>query len=63
MLIKDLQGKNESELQSLLLEQRLRLKDLRFKDANGQLKDIREIRETRQNIARILTTLSAIKGQ
>lgn len=63
MTIKELHGKNESELQNLLLEQRLKLKDLRFKDASGQLKDIREIRETRQNIARILTSLSAIRGK
>jgi len=63
MTIKDLQGKSISELSALLLEQRLKLKDLRFKDANHQLKDIREIREVRQNIARIFTILNAQKGK
>jgi len=62
MTIKELKSKTESELHELLAENRWKLKDLRFKNANGQLKDVREMRETKQNIARILTVLNATKG-
>lgn len=61
MTIKELQTKTEGELQDLLADQRFHLKDLRFKNANGQLKDVREMRETRQDIARILTVLNATR--
>lgn len=61
MTIKELQSKTESELHDLLADNRWKLKDLRFKNANGQLKDVREMRETRQVIARVLTVLNAIK--
>ncbi len=62
MTIKELKSKTESELQDLLADNRWKLKDLRFKNANGQLKDVREMRETKQIIARILTVLNANKG-
>jgi ribosomal protein L29 len=62
MTIKELQSKTESELQDLLADNRWKLKDLRFKNANGQLKDVREVRETKQDIARVLTVLNASKA-
>lgn len=55
---KELKKKNEKELQKMLAELRDKLRDLRFKDANKQLKDIREIRQARIEIARILTLLN-----
>lgn len=61
MDIKDLLTKNESELQRLLAEQREKLQDLRFKDSNKQLKDVREIREVKTLVARILTILNSKK--
>lgn len=57
MEYKDLQIKNPGELQKLLSEQRIKLREQRFKAANGQLKDVREIRETRRQIAQIMTKI------
>ncbi len=58
MEIKELQGKSESELHRLLAEAREKLRELRFKDAGSQLKNVREIRVQRQLIARLLTLLN-----
>ncbi len=55
MEIKELKSKSQPELKKLLGETRERLRELRFKAANGQLKDVRDIREQRRIIARILT--------
>lgn len=57
MKIKEIKSKSAKELETLLLSSRLKLKDLRFKDANRALKDVREIRETKQLIAQILTVV------
>lgn len=54
MELKDLKKKTSAELQKILAELRDKLRDLRFKDANKQLKNVREIRQTRQTVARIL---------
>ena len=58
MEIKELKTKNPSELQALLAQSREKLRELRFKDSNPQLKNIREIRQIRETIARILTVLN-----
>lgn len=58
MEFKELKQKSESELQKLLAESRDKLRDLRFKDANKQLKNVREIRKIREMIARIMTLLN-----
>jgi large subunit ribosomal protein L29 len=58
MDFQELKSKSRSELQKLLVENRERLRERRFKVANGQLKDVREIRELRHLIARILTLLA-----
>ncbi len=55
MNIKDLQKKTKEELQELLDIKRESLRELRFKDSNKQLKNVREIRLTKKEIARILT--------
>lgn len=59
MDIKELKTKKEAELQSLLSSERDKLRELRFKDANKQLKNVKEINATKVNIARILTVLNA----
>ncbi|PIR13486.1 50S ribosomal protein L29 [Candidatus Falkowbacteria bacterium CG11_big_fil_rev_8_21_14_0_20_39_10] len=62
MEFKELKKKTESELHKILAESRDKLRDLRFKDANKQLKDVREIREIREMIARVLTLLNNKKS-
>ena len=61
MEFKELQTKNGDELLKLLNLNREKLRDLRFKDSNKQLKNIREIRELKQSIAQILTILNKKK--
>ena len=58
MEIKELTSKTPAELQKLLAQYREKLRELRFKDSNKQLKNIREIRQVRENIARIFTVLN-----
>ncbi len=55
METKELMTKDAAELNKLLEVNQEKLRDLRFKDSNKQLKNIREIRVIRQLIARILT--------
>lgn len=57
MKIKDLRQKTEKELQDLLAENRKRLGQLKFDLASKKLKNSREIRWLRRDIARILTLL------
>lgn len=58
---KELKKKKESDLHRLLSEFRDKLRELRFKDANKQLKNVREIRIVKIVIARILTLLKSNK--
>ena len=58
MDIKELLTKTPAELSKLLVESQERLRELRFKDSNKQLKNVRAIRELKQGIARILTLLN-----
>ena len=58
MDLKELKQKNNNELQDLLAQERQQLRELRFKDANKQLKTVRQIKQSRQTIARILTLLN-----
>ncbi len=58
MEYKELKKESESSLTKKLAAERDKLRDLRFKDANKQLKDVRLIRKTRVNIARIITLLN-----
>ena len=52
----------KQELQRNLSEKRERLRQLRFDLASGKIKNVREIREIRRDIARIITILK-IKSQ
>jgi ribosomal protein L29 len=58
MEFKELQKKTEKELQAILSEYREKLRVARFKDANKQLKNVREIRVIRTVIANVLTLLN-----
>ena len=61
MDFKELKTKDQSELEKLLVVTREKLRELRFKDSNKQLKNIREIRTARALIAQILTLLNKQK--
>lgn len=61
MELKELKTKTEKELKQILDQSRDKLRELRFKDANKQLKDVREIREIKKTIARILTLINVKK--
>lgn len=61
MEYKELKNKSRQELTRLLKEYQEKLRELRFKDANKQLKNVREIRQTKATISRILTILNSQK--
>ena len=57
MKFAELKNKPEAELKKTLSELRDKLRDLRFKTASKQLKNVREVRQIKKTIARILTLL------
>lgn len=61
MKTKELRLKTKDELEKMLGENRVKLRDLRFKLAGTKLKDFSEIGKLRRNIARLLTVLKANK--
>ena len=57
MKIQELRPKSVKELQKILGENQDRLRDLRFRISQKQVKNIREIRVVKRTIARILMLL------
>ena len=57
MKTKELKQKSKDELQKLLQNLREKMRQLRFNLASGKVKNIREIRQIKKDIARILTML------
>lgn len=53
----EFQQKTKEELQKLLLQEREKLRNLRFALELKKSKNVREIRKTKKNIARALTVL------
>ncbi len=53
----ELRQKSEMELRRLLRDSRERLRQLKFDLASGKVKNVREIRQIKKDIARILTCL------
>jgi ribosomal protein L29 len=58
MEFKELKKKDTNDLHKILAESRDKIRDLRFKDANKQLKNVREIRKIRKTVSQILTLLN-----
>lgn len=58
MLIKELRNKSEKDLQKLLLTEREKLRNLKFDLAAGKVKNVKESRAIKKEIARILTILN-----
>jgi len=61
MKIAEIRKKSGLELEKLLGELRRKLRALRFDLVSGKVKNIREIRKIKKNIARILTILKEQK--
>jgi large subunit ribosomal protein L29 len=61
MKINELRNKSDDELKRLLAELRDKLRQLRFDIHLKQSKNVREIRKTKKDIARILTLLNLRK--
>ena len=61
MKIEELKQKSKLELKNLLTNKRERLRVLRFNLASGKVKNIREIRRIKKDIAQILTFLKQMK--
>ncbi len=63
MEYKELKKKSVKDLHKVLADERNKLRELRFKDANKQLKDVRTIRKIRNTISRVLTLLNTKRGE
>jgi large subunit ribosomal protein L29 len=57
MNLKELRQKKKEELQKILMDDREKLRTLRFDLAAGKVKNVREIRRIKKEIAKILTLL------
>lgn len=57
-IFKELKNKSQAELHGMLKENRELWRDLTFKDANKQLRDVRQLRRIKKTIAQILTLLN-----
>jgi ribosomal protein L29 len=57
MKIKELKDKNINELKKLLMEKEENIRKSRFELATKQVKDKRQIRKERRDVARILTLI------
>ena len=57
MKAKEIKQRPKKELQKLLQDSREKLRQLRFDLVSGRVKNVREIRKIKKDIARILTIL------
>ena len=57
MKIQELRQKSKPELQKILSDNQEKLRQLRFDLAAGKVKNVREVRKVKKDIARILTIL------
>jgi len=58
MKVKELRQKSEKELHKILDESREKLRQLNFDLASGKVKNVREIRKIKRDIARMLTIIN-----
>ncbi|PIV43285.1 MAG: 50S ribosomal protein L29 [Candidatus Nealsonbacteria bacterium CG_4_10_14_0_2_um_filter_40_15] len=61
MKINELKQKSKEEIQKTLEDDREKLRQLRFDLSAGKVKNVREIRNIKKEIARILTLLKISK--
>jgi len=55
----EIKNKSQKELHDVLSELREKLRDLQFRTTQGQLNNVRDIRDTKKVIARILTSMNS----
>ena len=58
MNIAEIKKRSEAELKDILAKRREKLRQLRFDLASGKVKNIRDIRIAKKDIAKILTILN-----
>jgi len=63
MKTSELRQRSKEELQKILQDNRERLRALRFDLASGKVKNVKEIRKIKKDIARILTIFKEIKNK
>ena len=63
MKTKEIKGKEKNDLEKLLLEKQKALRLFRFGVAGSKAKNVKEGRNLRKDIARILTEVNARKEQ
>ncbi len=61
MKIVEIRKKSKTELNNMLQSSRNKLRALRFDLASGKVKNVREVRKIKKDIARILTILKQSK--
>lgn len=59
MKLKELRDKSREELETLLMDTRAKLNQLRFDVSARQVKNYKEINQSKKEIARILTLLKS----
>lgn len=57
----ELSKKSQEELRKILIDNREKLRQLRFDLSAGKVKNVREIRHLKKEIARILTLLAKLR--
>lgn len=58
MKVKEIRKLNKEDLSKKLAELRAKSRELRFSIVNNQLKDLRELRTVKKDIARVLSLLN-----
>ncbi|MDO8551320.1 MAG: 50S ribosomal protein L29 [bacterium] len=61
MELPELKQKSKEELTKLLQDSREKVRQLKFDLASGKVKNVREIRQIKKDIARMLTFLANLK--
>lgn len=61
MKSKDLTQKTKEELSKELEDVRNKVKEMRFKASSGALKNVKDFKESKKKIARILTVMNIAK--
>jgi len=62
MKASEIKRKSKEELGKLLQDLRRKLRDLRFRASSNKLKNVRQIKEVKKDIARILTITKRVGG-